>query len=258
LFLLIILNSITTSNVFASKQSSNDSINALPKINKTFAIVIHVVLNKNGQLGIDTSNLKNDVLSMNAAFKPIGVNFKLVQILTIPNYRYLQAFETFRTEMENQFLLEDRINFFYVDSILEPKGSGLASVGCINSPKTGGIWVQKGANPLVHEMGHYWGLKHTFNGSGNENVDGSNCETAGDFVCDTPADPYIHESPSIMESYVNDDCIFIFEGKDSKGQFYNPNLSNIMSYYSCGGCSTFTHGQYLRMIKTYQINPSKW
>lgn len=42
---------------------------------------------------------------------------------------------------------------------------------------------------LTHELGHYFGLYHTnSNVNGLELVDSSNCETAGDFCCDTPAE----------------------------------------------------------------------
>lgn len=41
----------------------------------------------------------------------------------------------------------------------------------------------------THEVGHYFGLWHTFDYSGNcDGSDTSNCLTAGDYVCDTPAD----------------------------------------------------------------------
>jgi hypothetical protein len=42
---------------------------------------------------------------------------------------------------------------------------------------------------LTHELGHYFGLYHTnSNVYGLELADSSNCETAGDFCCDTPAE----------------------------------------------------------------------
>ena len=44
-----------------------------------------------------------------------------------------------------------------------------------------------------HEMGHFFGLLHTHGYSNtvktDEFVDGSNCNEAGDYFCDTPADP---------------------------------------------------------------------
>ena len=63
------------------------------------------------------------------------------------------------------------------------------------------------SNVLVHEVGHLLNLFHTFHGcegggtdcSGNpvpseclENPNGSNGITCGDFVADTPADPFIN------------------------------------------------------------------
>jgi hypothetical protein len=38
---------------------------------------------------------------------------------------------------------------------------------------------------ITHEMGHYFGLYHTFNGTSSCNAE-SNCNTQGDRVCDTP------------------------------------------------------------------------
>ena len=257
LFLLLFINSVFTSSSFAFSLSG-DTIQPLPKINKTFAVVVHVVQEKNGDLLVDTSSLHIQISSMNEAFAPIGVSFKLVKIFTIPNYRYDVPFSTFRNEMLDQFLVKDRINIFYVDSILDPKASGLGSLGGIASPENVAIWVQKETNPLVHEMGHYWGLMHTFEGSGIENVDGSNCTTAGDLVCDTPADPYIDKPvPESLKKYIDSNCVFIGTMKDAKNRYYMPNTSNIMSYYDCP-CATFTRGQYLRMVNIYQTNPTKW
>jgi len=105
---------------------------------------------------------------------------------------------------------------------------------------------------MTHEMGHVWGLPHTFAGNGVENVDGSNCETAGDGICDTPADPY---NPNVDNITWQNGCEFVFEGLDANGQFYQPDMGNIMSYYGCD-CG-FTRGQYLRMASLIQ-NSSLW
>lgn len=44
-----------------------------------------------------------------------------------------------------------------------------------------------------HEVGHVLGLYHPFETQfGNECTDGSNCATAGDRICDTPASPVVH------------------------------------------------------------------
>ena len=58
----------------------------------------------------------------------------------------------------------------------------------------GGVYY--GTSVISHEMGHCLGLYHTHSGSGcsdnancRENINGSNCSTCGDLVCDTPADP---------------------------------------------------------------------
>ena len=46
---------------------------------------------------------------------------------------------------------------------------------------------------IIHEFGHYFSLFHTHGPTNSaittELVDGSNCTTSGDELCDTPADP---------------------------------------------------------------------
>lgn len=57
---------------------------------------------------------------------------------------------------------------------------------------------------LPHEIGHHFSLYHPFdyNGGAKELVKrdtGANCETTGDFLCDTPADPY-NDIPLIVRT----------------------------------------------------------
>jgi len=111
---------------------------------------------------------------------------------------------------------------------------------------------------LAHHMGHLLGLHPTNYEGHTELVDGSNCATAGDRICDTPADPYGYirdESGSWtttptpeLEEY-NRGCEFVWKELDDNGQFYNPIVSNIMSPYPCK-CQ-FTYEQYVKMAEYY-------
>lgn len=94
---------------------------------------------------------------------------------------------------------------------------------------------------IEHEMGHILGLSHTHVPSDNELVDGSNCTTAGDYLCDTPADP------GLSTSNVNSNCIYTGTATDANGDPYNPLTNNFMSYsrYTCR--SAFTQQQVDKM-----------
>jgi len=81
-----------------------------------------------------------------------------------------------------------------------------------------------GGYTLAHEIGHFYGLPHTHEVfSGEELVDGSNCLTAGDGFCDTPADPD-------LSGFVSRTCNYTGSFRDRNGDTYMPDVSNIMSY----------------------------
>ena len=82
-------------------------------------------------------------------------------------------------------------------------------------------------------------------------MNGSNCSSAGDQICDTPADP------NTSTDWTKIFCTTIFNSRDVNGDRYRPQLDNIMSYYDgCGG--RITSGQYNRMIWGYNVrtNPN--
>ena len=122
---------------------------------------------------------------------------------------------------------------------------------------------------LEHELGHYLSLDHTFDGwegvQYNQEVHGnpltvsvvggnaielvdrdSNCETAGDQLCDTPADYNFNFSFENTDSDLNNDivagCNMVETIRDSEGKALSPMTNNIMSYYTCPN-QKFTDGQ---------------
>lgn len=101
---------------------------------------------------------------------------------------------------------------------------------------------------LARQMGHYFTL---FSTSGlqvsetREWVNGANCETEGDLICDTPADP------GLELSTVDERCGYIGKKQDQSGRkrFYKPDTKNLMSNNPrlyC--CDHFTEQQYQKML----------
>ena len=99
---------------------------------------------------------------------------------------------------------------------------------------------------MAHEMGHCLSLAHTFETAwGDECPDGSNCSTAGDRVCDTPADDDGGWSNSPC-SYTGGGTIFC----NGATRNYNPLTNNAMSYAPFSCRNSFTPGQKTRMAAT--------
>ncbi|MCB0668774.1 MAG: hypothetical protein KDC80_23280, partial [Saprospiraceae bacterium] len=83
---------------------------------------------------------------------------------------------------------------------------------------------------MAHEIGHYFDLFHTHETKfGDELVDGSNCTTAGDLICDTPADPILFDAGTMMYK-VDLACMYTGTEMDANGQMYMPDPTNLMSY----------------------------
>jgi hypothetical protein len=95
-----------------------------------------------------------------------------------------------------------------------------------------------------HELGHCLNLLHTHETArGVEAINGSNCSTAGDLVCDTPADP------RLGTNNVNGNCEYF------GGNGFNPLTNNIMSYSRDLCRDEFTNGQSYRMRYAIQNEP---
>ncbi len=223
----------------------------LPCVDKTFQVYVHVVKDSLGNANITEDQLRADIEGASMYFSPICINFEICHIDYMDNY----AFDSIAPEPieDGRFKAlmheKNRINFYYIGTFEPPTKCGHASLGGIAGPESGLVFIKKGcgAGTVAHELGHLFGLKHTFEGNGKEWVNGLNCETEGDGICDTPADPYVPSDK--MSDYIGPDCEFISLKRDSFQMFYQPDVGNVMSYYPCT-CG-FTHGQYLKMANSY-------
>ncbi len=111
---------------------------------------------------------------------------------------------------------------------------------------------------FLHEIGHYFGLLHTFQDSNNADISkrelvtreaGSNCVITGDQLCDTPADPF-ERLPLIYAFNCTEKAPA--DLLDAHGQTFSPPIDNIMSYQQrCG--NAFTEQQYQKMQASFAV-----
>ena len=130
--------------------------------------------------------------------------------------------------------------------------SGYATMPPFGGPLDGIVVAGFGAL-LAHEMGHYLGLYHTFEGGCNN----YNCSTDGDKVCDTPPDASVMPSPACNnpENSCNTDTLSNY----SNGFFHTDvpdQIANFMDYGNSACSIEFTQGQADRMRAAIQTQRS--
>jgi hypothetical protein len=237
-------------------QLPQDSVISLPQINKTLSIAIHIVKDSLGEVNVDTADIYAEINNTNNLFKPISLSFKVCSVDSIDNFQYDDLiYNSFTTVYEEQQI----VNQFYVDSLINIyviTSSNPASVG--KSHDNYIIVCKDYLYTIPHLMGHVFGLLHT-NGNGDhaELVDGSNCLSAGDFVCDTEADPEFDPVSSSLWYYeINCELAsspYSYPLKDPNDDWYKIPSYNYMSLYSNCWCQ-LTPFQYQIIAYEYYLH----
>lgn len=222
---------------------SPGSVAPIKCLNKTLSLAIHIVTDSLNNPNITQAAINSGLNILNADFAPICLKFKICSQDTIYNYKYYRFDKTLETqEVHDVYEVHNVINVYIVGSIVNPGVSGFAGTGgdyavlshsCVTDTK---CWS--------HEFGHFFSLMHTFDtSSGAELVNESNCSTAGDLICDTPAD--IDPAP------VGGPCNWNGTNQDANGDYYTPIIGNIMSYHPAACKTGFTVGQLNQMVSYY-------
>ncbi len=151
------------------------------------------------------------------------------------------------------------VNIHVVDVYLRGKMFGATTTvrGAYNKV-TKAVYVSRQGvkTSVVHEVGHFFGLFHPHRNwnkgkSKQESVSRTrkngkvlNCETNGDGLCDTPAEP-------LLSGTINSKCEYTGNQKDKWGDAYQPNTHNIMSYQNELKCrEVFSPAQIGVMVMT--------
>jgi Pregnancy-associated plasma protein-A/Secretion system C-terminal sorting domain len=244
-------------SVFNSNQAKIDQIR-LSGVNDNgvtyVPIRVNIVRRNDGTGGASLDIINRGLARTNALY--INSNIQFYFCGTTPNYINNTTYFDFTDNTTNQAGLANSndvtnaINFYICNSLNVPGfggACGFAQYPSTTNPKsTNRIFFDDDCvdySSFPHELGHYLNLIHTFDrANGAELVTrgiGANCTTAGDLLCDTPADP------NGLAGNSRNGCTYTGTAVDANNQVFSPSTINIMSYYDV--CRTaFTTGQYNR------------
>ena len=265
IYLMGAINDITTSNLIKSctvfdgklKSRSSFDTNFHNEIvtSKIVKVYLHIIRDINGIGNTTPTQVMSKIRQgLNTSFHDAQIAFDVVSYefhdYTTPQMScYLHDEEFVYNLLSTLKKYEDGINIYYM-SISKTGSSGahhreFPNCFITNTPISSN-WA--------HEMGHCFGLEEThfgtafYHGRGKndggkpEYADGSNGDTAGDYMRDTPADP---------NCWSDDGKTYIGTFKDAKGSYYTPDPHNFMSYSYVG--TTFSPLQIKKMHKTLRV-----
>lgn len=154
-------------------------------------VVMHVIRKTDGSRGINENLLYQGMNELNNNLKEVNMLFFIKRIDTIDNTDYYDSFSVHREAILPRYHVNNCLNV-YIAGSLGPMAPVLTSPITQHYIQLNANWIRTHPTTWMHEFGHYFGLRHTFgpanrNLSGKELVDGSNCDTDGDKICDTPA-----------------------------------------------------------------------
>ncbi len=217
-------------------------------------IVAHVVRRSDGTGGLSQVDLDQSFLDAQAHFTPGGFELCVADVLFIDDDGFYSGIDSMAEldTLRSTNPVQGAINIYFTEE-LSSGGSTICGMSSFTFSSVQGIVVRNactaaGSNTstLAHEIGHYFDLFHTHeNALGTECVDGSNCTTNGDQLCDTPADPNVLGE-------VDTSCTWFGSASDpcGSGLPFDPPVFNLMSYSTTACRQQFTPQQLGRVLAT--------
>ena len=211
-------------------------------------ITAHVVRDSNGNDGLPQHRIDTAIEDLNAHIEETKLVFCQVgdtNFIDSDQYTFIES-EAEANALRKIDVVDGSVNVYFVPSAIFCGISAFSIFGgpqgiVMNNECTATDWDH---STFTHEMGHYFNLFHTHSTYwGVECVNGSNCASAGDMFCDTPADPMIWD-------LVDSGCGYIGTEPDAcgSGAPYMPLTNNIMSY-SVASCCTLLTPEQLSMFR---------
>lgn len=247
-----------------------------PRSTQYVPVKFHLVNKNDGSGGILLRNVLDQLCALNNDYRSFGIQFYLKDEFDFINDdRLYSDHYTYRNLMQ-QYRDPSALNIWIVDNA-NPTGQTDYVAGYYTNSQDW-VVIQKdeikaSTYTVPHEVGHFFGLLHTFNGwdhdpwqaskHGNpapatspnqvptEYENESNCEIAGDYICDTPPDYN-------FGYFWYQDCNYQGGAKDPTGALVNPDESNFMGYFdACVRNAYHFSAQQKSLMQTDMMNENR-
>jgi hypothetical protein len=223
----------TTADCTNSNTTIKTEYNASGGVTYTIPVWVHEIRRKTGTTGtLVAGQITSQITALNTAFGPHGIQFTLAGTTLSKNNNWYNDtgtyYNTLARDVHNNLNIytnsaSGNLGYAYV-----PNGGGVVGNKwdrvviywkAFGNPGTYGAPYDEG-DTTVHEVGHYLGLYHTFQGGC---ASASGCANNGDLICDTPPEGSAHFSPCVdpatcgdpdpihnFMDYSDDNCMFEF------------------------------------------------
>ena len=215
-------------------------------------VTVHVVRLNDGTGGLSAARITQAFQDLNTGFAPAFMHFYKCGPTRFIDSTALYDLESWaeKDQLVQTLAVPNTINLYFTSSLVVA-GDSYCGLASFSTTSWQGIIVVNGcaglaSNPstVPHEFGHYFDLYHTHDDAIEpECADGSNGDTGGDLVSDTPADPKLSDENT-------SGCAYIGTEIDPCGDPYMPDTSNMMCYAGKTCRTNFTPGQVARARAT--------
>ena len=202
-----------------------------PKTILDIPVQHHIVRQFNGNGGLNQNHIDAIMNEVNNYYINSDIQFyNCDSINYIDDSNFYDFHKNYEEILCETYDVTNVINIYYFNSVTTWGGGTICGYSRF-PPSVDRIIMDNSCalngSTLSHELGHYFSLYHTHgptnSGTTTELVNGSNCTTDGDELCDTPADPN-------LSGVVDSNCEYTDSITDLNGDIYIPDTSNIMSY----------------------------
>lgn len=226
---------------------------------KYIPVTFHMVADANGNGRVEIENVLKQVANINEQYADQEVIFYIDRFNSFDNNAVYNTPSTSAARIQMRAREDNNSINVFICNTADNGGGGAGVTLAYYDPQDDWIVSRKGeingaSSTLSHEVGHFFSLPHPFSGfecnpyleadygnpvtlthtipcegGGGSNLielhDRSNCNTAGDRICDTPEDynlGLLFQNDCAPNTYV----------KDRNNETITPMTNNFMSYYT--------------------------